>query len=216
MSGEAQAHKTLAEALLAFQAEAPKLRTNETAKVPTKSGGEYSYKYLSLDKLIDEITPILHKHGLVWASKPGGTHSEPTLRYTLTHTVSKETDEGEMPLYLGGAATAQAHGSAISYARRYAMLAALNLVAEDDDGKGASGGNRQSQRPVPQKDRVDVRNTRLLTKEERERVVAAIEAADQDPDLALAAVGLESWGDATVEHARQIKTMLPPANGATA
>ncbi len=209
MTAEAE-HKTLAAALLAFQGDAPKLRTNETAKVPTKSGGEYSYKYLSLGKLIDEITPILQKHGLVWVGKPGGTHAEPTLRYTLTHVASRETDEGEMPLYLGGAATAQAHGSAISYARRYAMLASLNLVADDDDGKGASGGTRDTEKQAP------VRNggSRLLTEDERAKVVAAVEAAGQDPDLALAAVGVKSYGELTVAHAKQIKTLLPDEQGA--
>ena len=39
-------------------------------------------------------------------------------------------------------------GSALTYARRYALGAALNLVADDDDGNAAVNGSRQQARPV--------------------------------------------------------------------
>lgn len=136
-------HDNLAQALLAVQAAAPRLQTNDTATVSTKGGGSYSYKYLTLDKLMADILPVLHEHGLTWFTQPSGTASEPTLVYALTHAATGEVLKGEMPLYLGGQQTAQAHGSAITYARRYALMAVLGLCAEDDDGKGASGRPRQ-------------------------------------------------------------------------
>ena len=39
-------------------------------------------------------------------------------------------------------------GSAVTYARRYALGAALGLVADDDDGTAAVNGSRQQTRPV--------------------------------------------------------------------
>lgn len=138
-------HDTLAEALVAVQAAAPKLRTNDTAKVQTKGGGEYSYKYLTLDKLMEQVLPVLADHGLAWVTQPSGSTAEPTLAYALIHAATADRLAGEMPLYLGGVPTAQAHGSAITYARRYALMAVLGLCAEDDDGRKASEAPRRQQ-----------------------------------------------------------------------
>jgi hypothetical protein len=133
-----ETHKSLAAALLAFQAEAPTLSKNAAGQV-----GSRSYKYVDLHSIVEEITPLLAKHGLTWTTRPTGTHDAPTLTYELLYQGEKVTDReaiaGEMPLYLTDAPTSQTLGSAITYARRYALTAVLNLVAdEDDDGKKAS------------------------------------------------------------------------------
>jgi hypothetical protein len=41
----------------------------------------------------------------------------------------------------------QGMGSAITYARRYALTAMLGMVTEDDDGEGAKNGKKSSTRP---------------------------------------------------------------------
>jgi hypothetical protein len=144
-----ETHKSLTAALLAFQAEAPTLSKNAAGQV-----GSRSYKYVDLHSIVEEITPLLAKHGLTWTTRPTGTHDAPTLTYellwegerTLKGANAKleqhpyhEAIAGEMPLYLPDAPTSQTLGSAITYARRYALTAVLNLVAdEDDDGKKAS------------------------------------------------------------------------------
>jgi hypothetical protein len=58
------------------------------------------------------------------------------------------------PLRMAAGTTPQATGSAITYGRRYALLAALGLAAEDDDGQSAastptlrSQSRSQSKRP---------------------------------------------------------------------
>jgi ERF superfamily protein len=128
---------SLVRALLAFQAEAPKLPRDKTARVQTKSGGGYSYGYTSLDTIRDQIGPLLTKHGLVWTALPSVLDTgEPGLAYQLMHT-SGETLAGEMRLEIA-AEGPQAHGSAITYARRYAKVAVLDLVADDDDDAQAA------------------------------------------------------------------------------
>ncbi len=54
----------------------------------------------------------------------------PALRTLILHT-SGENEEETMPLYLE-AKTSQAHGSALTYARRYAWAAALGIASEED------------------------------------------------------------------------------------
>jgi hypothetical protein len=149
---------SLAAALLAFQAEAPTLPKDSVGKIvgTSKSGKayEYMYRYTDLATIMEQITPLLAKHGLTWTTRPTGTHDAPTLTYELLwegepqlrgdiaddlEPVSHEAIAGEMPLYLPEHPTSQTLGSAITYARRYALTAVLNLVAdEDDDGQAAT------------------------------------------------------------------------------
>lgn len=118
-------------ALLAVQAEAPKLQKNAI-------NPHFKNKYISLDALMDAIVPVLSKHKLIWATMPTTVNGEPALAYTLIHTPSGE-QISEVMLLQAKAASPQDQGSAITYARRYSLMAVLGLVAdEDDDGEKAT------------------------------------------------------------------------------
>jgi hypothetical protein len=117
-------------ALRAVQTEAP-------AMPKDKTNPHFKSKYTSLDTIVEKVEPLLAAHGLIWTTLPGGTHDGPTLSYRLAHVETGEVMEGTMPLLLDKP-TAQAFGSALTYARRYSLCAVLNLVTdEDDDGNGA-------------------------------------------------------------------------------
>jgi hypothetical protein len=124
-------------AILAVQGEAPTLQ--KTASNPAFKGS----KYAPLDTIVETVGPILHRHGLVWMTLPGrDDHGEPALTYRLAHAPTGEALEGSMPLMLSKN-DAQGMGSAITYARRYALCAVLNLVADDDDD-GARAARQQA------------------------------------------------------------------------
>src|SRR5690349_14567472 len=84
---------SLLTALLAVQAEAPKL--SKTAENP-----HYRSRFAPLDGIVETVGPILHKHKLVWTTKPSVNEYGPTLKYKLAHAHSGEVEEGEMPLLL--------------------------------------------------------------------------------------------------------------------
>lgn len=116
----------LLHALLAVQAEAPTLPKNAT-------NPHYKSKFCPLDTIVETVGPLLAKNELVWTTLPGrDDHGDPALTYRLCHAPSGEAIQGTMPLLLSKA-DAQGQGSAITYARRYAICAVLNLVADDDD-----------------------------------------------------------------------------------
>ena len=162
---------TLAAALSAFQGAVPPFPKTKTARVQTRTGGEYTYKYADLGDILPIVGPLLAEFGLAWSSKPrvrpvyakcepcrgkgmlpdasgvclpcdgtgrielpGGTM---VLDYTLLH-VSGEVDTGEIPLGVPFDCKPQELGSALTYIRRYAISAQLNLATEaDDDGQQA-------------------------------------------------------------------------------
>lgn len=124
-------HETLLEALLAVQSETPALQKS-------KINPAFKSKYVSLDTLMETVMPILNAHGLVWLTLPCRDEAGPALTYRLVHATSGEAVEGTMPLMLAKT-DPQGQGSAITYSRRYSLMAVLGLVAdEDDDGNKAS------------------------------------------------------------------------------
>lgn len=128
--------RSLDEALFAFQKQAPKLARDAEGQVQNRS-----YRYVTLDALLDAIVPLLIEHELVWRTWPtSDNQGQPALRYRMTHVPSGDFDEEVMPL-MCAKPDPQGQGSALTYARRYALLAYLNLApGDDDDGLAASTG----------------------------------------------------------------------------
>lgn len=135
----------LSKALAAFQAAPVSVNKSHTAKVQMKSGGEFSYKYADLADTVAAAAPRAAEFGLSVTQMPDweGGHMD-TLTTRLCH-VSGQWIESTMRLFLRGE-DPQSHGSAITYARRYAYCAALGIVAdEDDDGAAATHVNQPSE-----------------------------------------------------------------------
>lgn len=130
---------TLADALAWLQAQLPEVVKGDTAVVPTKSGGKYTYTYATLADCNKAIMPLLGQAGLSFSAKPTMGEHGFVLTYTLRH-ASGESDEGHYPLPDPTRASAQEIGSAITYARRYALCAVTGIAPadEDDDGAAAS------------------------------------------------------------------------------
>lgn len=122
-----------------------------TAKVRMKNGGEYSYRYSTLDDLIAATRPALASNGLAVMQdvEVGPTHV--SVWTVLLHESGESWRSGAVALAIGGDGRPQDVGSAITYARRYSMGAALNVAAdEDDDGAVAQEApprDRRSERP---------------------------------------------------------------------
>lgn len=138
----------LAKALHGFQAEAPSIQRDSL-------NPHFRSKYVSLETLTEQVLPVLNKHGVVLMQLPTVVGNQPALRTVLVHAESGDSVEDVMFLMLDKD-TPQAQGSAITYARRYALMAFLGLVAdEDDDGNASSGAGRKPGEKTgakPQKD----------------------------------------------------------------
>lgn len=126
-----QGGATIATALLAAQRVYPPLALDGV-------NPHYGSSYVSLGGLIDTVLPILNEQGVVLVQEPGWRDGSPVLVTRLIHAESGEQRSASTPLYMGKQ-DAQAHGSAITYARRYALMSMLGLVGdEDDDGNAAT------------------------------------------------------------------------------
>jgi hypothetical protein len=121
----------LAAALAAFQADLPKVGKNASA--------QYG-RYADLADVTEAILPALNRAGLIWTCAPTMQDGQFGLRYLLAHVTSEDERQVVTGFYpLGAVGNAQAMGSAITYARRYCLLAVTGVAPdEDDDGQEAT------------------------------------------------------------------------------
>ena len=123
--------RAIASALVAALADLTVVDTGRTA-----NAGSYSYKYADIADVVKLTRPVLAEHGLV-ALTPVHAH-EGGLACTvhLLHASGERLTLGPFPFPHGR--DAQATGSAVTYHRRYALVAALGMAAGDDDDGAAA------------------------------------------------------------------------------
>lgn len=123
--------RSMIESFIELQKELPKL--DKKADNPF-----FKSKYVPLDEVIGKILPVLNKHGFALVQDVGYTpDNKPNLTTRLRY-VGGGGFKSVM-LLMSKAEDPQAQGSAITYARRYALMSMLGLVGdEDDDGNRAS------------------------------------------------------------------------------
>src|SRR5687767_1670860 len=123
----------LAMALAKAQAEIKPPAKGRTAKIKSEKGS-YEYKYADLADVIECYRAPLSKHGLAVAQTMRPDGGLIILTTTLLHTSDQWVgSEYPIPSYQ----RPQEQGSAITYARRYAVTALLGIAAEDDDDGAA-------------------------------------------------------------------------------
>ena len=105
----------------------------------------FKSNYASLPHIITEVAEPLEKAGLILSQFPNGDG----LTTMLIHAESGEFISATYTLQVVRQNDPQAQGSAISYARRYAITSILNLAIADDDAEAATRPVRQS--PAPSK-----------------------------------------------------------------
>lgn len=98
----------------------------------------FKSKYAGLPSVLEVVLPILHKNGLLLSQHPITTGERIGVKTIIIDEESGEVLESEFTMNLVKN-DPQGAGSAITYARRYALVSILGLnVDEDDDGNVAS------------------------------------------------------------------------------
>lgn len=128
----------LAAALIEFQHQVPVIAKGRTAKIPTKAGGSYSYRYADLADTWEAVRKPLYDAGLaVTQTLAGGRDGWMTITTKVWH-LAGGTDESTVDIETRGR-TPQEVGSLITYYKRYTLSAALGISTDEDtDAAGVS------------------------------------------------------------------------------
>lgn len=108
--------------------------------------GKFAYGYASLAAVLDHVRPVLAAHGVAVAQRVSSQSGLVGVETVLL------TEDGEWSggvLLMPVPNDPQKVGSALTYARRYSLLATLGIAAdEDDDAASATRATREPLRVV--------------------------------------------------------------------
>lgn len=143
-----------AQALATFQRRCPPIVKKSVAKVTTRGGAQYGYRYAELDEIARTVNPILAEVGLsyTWNSEVRDKmlHCTCILRHVNGHSVpanfSAPVDSA------AGMSEQQKYAAALTYARRQSLTQALGLTTTDPD---TDGGNPE---PITADQAADLRS----------------------------------------------------------
>ena len=127
----------LAAALARAQAEFTAVPKTKTAKIKTKAGAEYQYKFCDLEDVLKMALPVLAKNEIAFTQPLKRTEGRLAVTTRISHSSGEfqQSDGIVIPENLDP----QAFGSCLSYWRRYDGCSMLGIAPdEDDDGKLAN------------------------------------------------------------------------------
>lgn len=126
------------------------LNVQQTVQPATKDAENPFTKswYASLNSVMDACRDALIENG-IWLCQHPVPVEQPNSIGLVTKLTHAESGQWQSSLAVVPLPKAdpQGMGSAMTYARRYALTAMLGMVTEDDDGEGARTGRKTASRP---------------------------------------------------------------------
>lgn len=137
---EKNAEKAFAAAFVKLQSEMRKVKA--TREVPNKDGS-VRYTFAAFEEIMAEVGPKLEEHGFTVSFSTDFDDKRLIKICTLTH-VGGHSKQNKFAVRIGhgppGSTETQADGAASTYAKRFALCDALNILVEKDSDARAEGG----------------------------------------------------------------------------
>lgn len=103
----------------------------------TSANPFFKSKYANLSTCIEAVMDSLHQNDIAVLQKTHKDDTGVTVETVFIHASGESMSGGELHVP-APKNDPQGYGSALSYARRYSLMAACGIAAEDDDGQAAT------------------------------------------------------------------------------
>jgi ERF superfamily len=147
---EVKAKEAWYAAISEFQKDCPPIKKTATAKIQTRGGTGYTYRYAPLDEITSVIAPVMGRLGLSVSWRSRVEPEQVIVSCRVSHTLGHHEESGEIaiPISQGaadgmGATPPQRVGIASTYAKRYSLLSIIGMAPEDDDDAGSAGDGQR-------------------------------------------------------------------------
>jgi hypothetical protein len=157
----------------------------------TKVNPFYKSKYAPLADILTLVRPILEKHGLAIVQDATREGENITIKTLLLHVSGEWLEQTGVSVRVDKD-TAQGAGSAITYARRYALSAMLSISSEDDDDGETGAHETKVEKKPAEKPTATIKAGNIA---EFKKAFAAADT-DAKKETLLKAVGTRLWTDA--------------------
>lgn len=133
------AEKQFASAFVSLQSEMPKVKA--TKAIPSNDGSVRS-RFAPYEEIMEQVSPLLQRHGFTITFSTDFKEGRIIKTCTLQH-VGGHSRSNQFAVRIGSgpprASEAQADGAASTYAKRFALCDALNIVVDVDSDAAAEG-----------------------------------------------------------------------------
>lgn len=156
----------------------------------TSTNPHFKSKYADLAACVEAVIDALNSHGIALLQKPHLCESGVTIETVFVHESGEQLSGGvfHTPAQKNDP---QGYGSAMTYARRYSLMAACGIAPEDDDGNSASRPREAAKpvsmaKPATAKTRcweIVAKNVAGLTKEGYKSALVSMSLIDESTDL---------------------------------
>lgn len=116
------------------------------AALKTSTNPHFKSRYADLAACIEAVIDALNSNGIALIQQTHETESGISIETVFLHESGEELRSGKLWLP-ASKQDAQGYGSALTYARRYSLMAACGIAPEDDDGNAASKSKPQGALP---------------------------------------------------------------------
>lgn len=138
-----QEYKNIYSAIIKMRTEIAPIARTRTASMP-----KYSYRYATLDSVIELLNVVLPKYNLGWVQAIGTAEGRQTLTTRIIHESGEWIEDTlALPQVRGdsGKNENQELGASITYFKRYALSAMFGIATDDDTDGVAEVRERKQQ-----------------------------------------------------------------------
>jgi len=114
----------------------------------TSTNPAFRSKYAKLENCIEAVIDALNDNGIMLMQPTHLCEDGVIVETMFLHESGEQLSNGKLHVP-ASKHDAQGYGSALTYARRYSLLAACGIAAEDDDGEAASKPKPAPVKPAP-------------------------------------------------------------------
>jgi hypothetical protein len=159
--------------------------------------GTYKYRFATLPDVLDVARPVLHAHGLAHvqlvATEPFEKGVHVTVQTMLVHQSGATFTSPTLRL-TSASPDPQRVGTAITYGRRYSLMATLGIIGDDDDDDAASHAATGNASKTAQKRVENVREPASYRSENEAETRRVLNAAPADVRAEVQRQFLEHFG----------------------
>lgn len=114
------------------------------------SNPHFKTRYADLAACIEAVVDALNNNGIALVQTPHLDERGVTVETLFVHESGEVLSGGKLHVP-AAKQDPQGFGSALTYARRYGLMAACGIAPEDDDGNAATKATQQQRQPAQQK-----------------------------------------------------------------
>jgi len=108
----------------------------------TSTNPHFKSKYADLSACVEAVIDALNSNGIAMIQRTHDDESGVTVETVFIHESGEMIESGKLHVP-ASKQDPQGYGSALTYARRYSLMAACGIAPEDDDGNAASQKPKQ-------------------------------------------------------------------------